>query len=220
MRLHIKTTPNNRLIWFNYQPKITGVIQKWIGVNNQLHGDPALYSFSWLNGGIVEKEGLDFPDGANFFISFHCDLLLKKVMRSILKDPEICFAMKVSDIYIEKDPDLTNRNHFSCASPVFIQRHNENKVIHYTYEDKNAGLFLKELLLRKMDLAGLAKDDSLNISFDLSSPYKKTKVVYYNEIGNKTNLCPVFIDAKAETKLFAWNVGIGNSTGIGFGAIY
>jgi CRISPR/Cas system endoribonuclease Cas6 (RAMP superfamily) len=30
----------------------------------------------------------------------------------------------------------------------------------------------------------------------------------------------VIIEGKPETKLFAWDVGIGNSTGIGFGAIY
>jgi CRISPR/Cas system endoribonuclease Cas6 (RAMP superfamily) len=33
------------------------------------------------------------------------------------------------------------------------------------------------------------------------------------------NWCPIIIKGKPETKLFAWNVGLGNSTGIGFGAI-
>lgn len=220
MRLHIKTTPNQELIWFNYQPKLTGAIQKWIGKNNNIHGNPALYSFSWLNGGKAQEGGLNFPCGARFFISFHDEKLMKKVMKAILEDPEICFGMKVTDINIEEDPDLSNKNRFLCASPIFIQRYNENSSIHYTYEDESAGKFLEETLKHKMQLAGIPEDETLKITFDLSYPNKKTKVIHYKGIGNKVNICPVIIEGKPETKLFAQNVGLGNSTGIGFGAIH
>ena len=220
MRLHIKTTSNDKLIWYNYQSKLTGVIQKWIGAYNEVHGKSALYSFSWLNGGKSQQDGLNFPYGANFFISFYDDLLLKRVMKSILENPEICFGMKVIDISIEENPDLAAKNRFLCGSPIFIQRHNGERSIHYTFENENAGLFLQETLSRKMNLAGLSEDKSLKISFDLTYPNKKTKIIYYKEIGNKISLCPVLIEGKPETKLFAWNVGLGNSTGIGFGAIY
>lgn len=67
--------------------------------------------------------------------------------------------------------------------------------------------------------AGL-EDDTLDIRFDTSYNKKKLKLVRYHGIGNKASICPVIIKAKPETKLFAWNVGLGNSTGIGFGAIY
>lgn len=45
-------------------------------------------------------------------------------------------------------------------------------------------------------------------------------MVTYRGIGNRANMCPVIIDGRPETKAFAWEVGIGNSTGIGFGSIY
>ena len=38
-------------------------------------------------------------------------------------------------------------------------------------------------------------------------------------IENRASICPLIIIAKPETIAFTWNVGIGNSTGIGFGAI-
>ena len=60
----------------------------------------------------------------------------------------------------------------------------------------------------------------LDISFDLTYAKKKIKFINYRGIRNKANLCPVYIKGKPETKAFAWNVGIGNSTGIGFGSIY
>jgi CRISPR-associated endoribonuclease Cas6 len=44
-------------------------------------------------------------------------------------------------------------------------------------------------------------------------------MIIYKGIANKANWCPVIIKGRPETKLFAWNVGLGNSTGIGFGAI-
>jgi CRISPR-associated endoribonuclease Cas6 len=69
-----------------------------------------------------------------------------------------------------------------------------------------------------MKLAGL-EDDTLEIQFDRENPRATTKLINYKEIKNRTNWCPVIIKGKPETKLFAWNVGIGNSTGIGFGAI-
>ena len=41
----------------------------------------------------------------------------------------------------------------------------------------------------------------------------------YNGVENKASWCPVIVEGKPETKAFAWNVGLGNSTGIGLGAI-
>ena len=71
-----------------------------------------------------------------------------------------------------------------------------------------------------MEVAGLPIDESLKIYFDQNYINKKIKYIDYRGVRNKANMCPVFIKGKPETKAFAWNVGIGNSTGIGFGAIY
>jgi CRISPR-associated endoribonuclease Cas6 len=96
----------------------------------------------------------------------------------------------------------------------------DEKDIHYTFENENSGKLLEETLLHKMELAGLPKDETLRIQFDNSSAGAKTKIVDYRGIKSKVNLCPVIIEGKLETKVFTWNVGLGNSTGIGYGAIY
>lgn len=57
-------------------------------------------------------------------------------------------------------------------------------------------------------------------AFVMEYPKKKIKTIYYNGIGNRTSWCPVRIQGKPETKVFAWATGIGNSTGAGFGSIY
>ena len=40
-----------------------------------------------------------------------------------------------------------------------------------------------------------------------------------NGIKNKASICPVIVKGTSEQIAFAWNVGVGNSTGIGFGAL-
>jgi CRISPR-associated endoribonuclease Cas6 len=219
MRIHLHTTPNEQLVSFNYQPKLVGALHKWLGLN-ELHGNPALYSFSWLMNAEASKYGLNYPTGAKLLMSFYDDECLKQVVRSILKDSEMCYGMKVTDVSIEATPDLADRTVFQWASPVFIRRFEGEIDTHYTFEDENAGKFMEETLLHKMKIAGLPGDESLKIRFDISSADKRTKVIDYRGIKNRVNLCPVIMEGKPETKAFAWNVGLGNSTGIGFGAIY
>lgn len=220
MRIHLKTTPSEKHIPFNYQPKLVGVLHKWLG-RNDVHGKLSMHSFSWLQGGDITKDGIDFTAGAGLFISFYDPERIKQVVKTILDDPLMFSGMRVTDVTIEEDRDLSGCEFFKIGSPVFIQRglgNGENK--HYTYEDPEAGKLLEETLRHKMEVAGLPPDDSLEISFAVEYPGRKIKTIYYNGIGNRTSWCPVRIKGKPETKVFAWNVGIGSSTGIGFGSLF
>lgn len=220
MRIHIQTTCNTEKVDFNYQPKLVGVLHKWLG-SNDLHGKISLYSFSWLMNARAINGGLDYPNGATFFISFYENQYLKQIIKAILDDPEMCYGMRVVDVTIEEEPDFSERTLFRTASPIFIHRHNDKENKHYTYEDEESGELMKETLLHKMKLVGLPLDETLQIRFELSAPNKKVKLIDYRGIKNRVSqACPVIIEGKAQTKAFAWCVGVGNSTGIGFGAIY
>jgi CRISPR-associated endoribonuclease Cas6 len=219
MRLHLTTTPNETLVPFNYHPQLVEVLHKWLGIT-QPDGKPALYSFSWLQNAMVSETGLNYPAGAKFFISFHNDESLRQALKSILNDAGICFGMQVTDVTIEENPDLTDKTLFRCANPIFVRNYENGQYIHYTYKDEIAGKLLEKMLARKMELAGLPKDESLKIQFDCSTGAPKTKIIDYKGIENRVNLCPVMIEGRLDTKQFAWNVGLGHSTGIGFGSIY
>ena len=219
MRIHLRTTANTSPVPFNYQQKLVGTIHKWIG-NNSIHDKISLYSFSWLNGGRKVGNALVFSNGASLFISFYDEHIIKQIIKTILDDPEMFCGLTVTDIMIDDEPDLENRERFDCASPIFIKRKIEDGTIkQYNFNDQEANSLLKETLLSKMKEVGL-NDETLEIKFDTSFDKKKLKFIRYHDIGNKASFCPVIIKAKPETKLFAWNVGIGNCTGIGFGAIY
>lgn len=220
MRIHIKTTPNTQIVPYDYQQRLIGVLHKWLGENN-LHDLISLYSYSWLmNGEGKGKDGLSFNKGSEWFISFHDDTYLKKIIDTILKRPEMFSGMTVKEVSIEENPDLTHKELFQLASPILIKRNiTEDFEKHYTFNDEEANALMQETLIHKMKEAGLEEDDTLEIAFDLSYHKRKTKKVNIHGIGNIANFCPVIIKGKPETKLFAWQVGLGRSTGSGFGSL-
>lgn len=221
MRLLIRTTWNNTIVPYDYQQLLIGVLHKWLGINH-LHDVISLYSYSWLMNGKAEgSKGLNFNNGAEWFISFYEDTYLKKIIETIQEYPEMFCGMKVTDVFIQENPDLSDREIFKLASPVLIKRNtNENSGKHYTFNDEEANSLMKETLMHKMKIAGLEEDPTLEIIFDLSYNKRKVKKVNIHGIGNMANYCPVIIKGKPDTKLFAWQVGLGNSTGSGFGSIY
>lgn len=220
MRITLKTKPNTEPVPFEYQQKLVGTIHKWIG-NNEFHDSISLYSFSWLQGAKRVKSALDFPSGASMFISFYNNEVVRAMVRSILEDPDMFCGLRVIDVMLEPTPDLSSRDLFYCASPVFIKRKlPDGSYKHFTYDDPEADKCLMETLRSKMRAAGLAEDETLDVHFDTSYSKKRVKLMHYRGVGNKANICPLFISAKKETKQFAWEVGLGNSTGIGFGTIY
>ena len=222
MRIHLRTTPNSEVVSFEYQRKLVGTLHKWLGSDNDEHGNLSLYSFSWLQNGEKNGDGLTFAEGAHWFISFYDESRIKQIIRSIMNDPEMFSGMRVSNIIIEETPDLSRKSLFYLGSPIFIKKLDEKnwKAKQLTFEDEESNYVMTQTLLHKMRNAGLPVDETLSIRFDLGYTKRKTKLLTYRGVGNRTSMCPILIDGKPETKAFAWNVGIGNSTGIGFGSIY
>jgi len=217
MRIHLKIQTSNKIIPFDHQPLLTGTIHKWLGWNEE-HGKVSLYSFSQLEGGKATPNGLRFERDTTFFFSSHYSELIKKMISGIQADPTLFYGMTVSEIIIQEEPDLSDRNLFFIGSPIFIKRKVGLKVDHIFFDDPRANSCLKETLQTKMSEASI-EDESFEIRFETTYPRTGTKKITYNGVQNRANWCPVIIEGKPETKLFAWNVGLGNSTGIGFGAI-
>lgn len=168
----------------------------------------------------MENNALQFKKGASMFVSFHDSSVIRQIVKSIMSAPEMFCGMTVTDVKIEDAPQVAERELFWCASPIFIKRIlADGSIKHYNYNDDEAGQYMTDTLLTKMKEAGM-EDDTLEIRFDTSYSRKRVKLVRYHGIGNKASLCPIIIKGKEESKLFAWNVGIGSCTGIGFGAIY
>lgn len=218
MRLHFILTPNTQTVPFDYQHFLIGVFHKWMGWNT-IHDEVSLYSLSWLQGAKMVKSGFDFPNGAKWFISFWDEEIGKQLIMSVMKEPDVCCGMKVSEIQMQETPQFGSKERFTAASPIFIRKYDENrKAKHLTVKDNDADKYLTETLKKKLQTAGF--DYEVNVSFDKNYINPKTKLVKINEIENRANFCPIIIEGNPEAVKFAWNVGVGHSTGCGFGALY
>lgn len=220
MRIYLYITPNTYPVPYDHLPVLVGCIHRWLGENNELHGNISLHSFSWLQSGKRVADGLDFKDGAWFYISFYREEQARRLVRGILDHPQIKWGMTVKEIRLQETPLFGNEAVFNCGSPIFIKRLLPNgKVKHYTFEDAEAPECLVETLRMRMAFAGLPEDGTLKIEFT-DTMQGRIKKVNYKSIENKASLCPVHVFGKPETLGFIWNVGLGNSTGIGLGAVY
>lgn len=222
MRIYLRTTSNSSVIPFDYQQKMVGTIHKWLG-NNDIHNKISLYSFSWLLGGkMIKDQGFTFPEGANFFVSFYEDEYLKILIGRILSDPEMFCGLKVTDVIIGNQPDFIEEPQcFKLASPIFIKRaqDRDRNYKFYLYSDEESNMLMTETLKHKMQEAGLLEDETLKVEFDLTYPKKQIKMVTIHGVKSKASMCPVIIHGTPESKLFAWTVGLGNSTGSSFGSL-
>ncbi len=217
MRLHFRLTQNNQIVPFDYQSFLIGTFHKWMGWNT-IHDNLSLYSLSWLQGGKKVKEGLDFPQGARWFISFWDEDTAKKLIQGIMNEPTVCCGMQVNELQIQNTPMFGNRERFVASSPIFIRKYDDNKkAIHLTYKSEDADYYLTETIKTKLKSVNL--DYEVKIGFDRNYFSPKTKLVKINEIQNRATFCPVIIEGDPEAIKFAWNVGVGHSTGCCFGAI-
>ena len=217
MRLHLNLSPNTQTVPFNYQHLLISIFHRWMGWN-EIHNEISLYSLSWLQDGKKVKDGFNFPKGARWFISFWDEELGKQLISSARKRPDVCCGMTVTEIQIQETPNFGGKERFIVSSPIFIRKYDENrKAIHLTYMDEDVDNYLTDTLKKKLKTANL--DYNVKVSFDKSYTNPKTKLVNINGIESRASFCPVIIEGDAEAIRFAWNVGIGHSTGCCFGAI-
>ena len=126
--------------------------------------------------------------------------------------------MIVKEIVLQKTPEFQTGKLFTVNSPVLVRELVEKEQKHILFSELKSDEILTNTLKSKLLKAGL-DDEGVSVFFDRTYPQAKTKLVNYRNIGSKANICPVIIEGTPEQIGFAWNVGVGHSTGIGFGAL-
>lgn len=223
MRVILNLSESKELVPFTYKEQATYFLHNSVPVGN-LHGGVSLYSFSNLRGDAKlspNKEGLSFPYGAQIFYNFHDPKVAQLFIDSVARSPYFGFGMKVTGIRVQQDPEFEYHEDgivFQTTSPVLVKRlgvaYNKHCL---TFEDAESNAILTRILNDKAKAAGIGH--VAKVQFDSSYSRPKTKLIKYKGSINIANSCPVIITGHPEILKFAWNVGVGNSTGIGFGAL-
>jgi CRISPR-associated endoribonuclease Cas6 len=145
--------------------------------------------------------------------------LIQRVVRGVLSDPEIRYGLKVKAIELQETPNFGEKCTFFLQSPVLVKRTlANNEVKFYLPGDPESNQLLTETLKHKLAKAQMDNLD-VRVAFDTTYPNIKTKLINYKGTNNKACYCPVTIEGEPQALSFAWEVGIGNSTGIGFGSL-
>jgi CRISPR-associated endoribonuclease Cas6 len=225
MRLHFVLSPNTQPVPFGYPHFLTGAFHRWLG-NNELHDGLSLYSLGWLQGGKADRGGLQFPRGAQWFMSAPDSQsgahLLETIARSALTSPDVCCGMEVREVAAEATPEFGLRRVFRANSPILVKDKDdsEGKIPHLLWNDPRADELLTKTLRHKLDAAGLG-DHSPGATMRFVRDYRgaKSKLISIKGIQNRANFCPVIVEGAPEVVQFAWNVGAGHLTGSCFGSL-
>ena len=218
MRIYLHLTPNTEPVPFDYQMRLVGAFHKWLG-ENELHDEISLYSLSWLSQGFPRGKGLDFPQGSTFQLSAPSEGLLSALVKGVFNGHEVSWGMSVREVSIQRTPNFGDYQRFLAQSPILIKRKEEGQKHHRYYypADPEANGLLTDTLRQKLQKAGLS--DDATVAFDPAYQKPRIKKVRYRDIDIKATYCPVIVKGDPRAVQFAWEVGVGNSTGIGFGAL-
>jgi len=218
MRLYFELSPNTEPVPWDYQHFLIGTLHKWLG-RNELHDGMSLYSMSWLSNGIRDGTRLKFPKGSTWFVSLHDERTAERLKRSVLMDPSVCCGMNVKTIKLSETPNFSGKYRFKVASPVLVRKFDGQKIKHLIFSDDGCDEVLTQTFVTKLKKANLSHAGA-RVRFDHSFKGARTKLVTINGIMNKASFCPVIVEGNSEAVQFAWNVGVGHSTGCGFGSLH
>ncbi|SHK76608.1 CRISPR-associated endoribonuclease Cas6 [Rhodothermus profundi] len=220
MRLRLFLTPACEPVPFTYPYRLAGVLHRWLG-QNDWHDGLSLYSFGWLQGGRLGKDGLYFPKGAFWTLSFYEGEQVQRVVAGIFREPAVIAGMAVAEVQAVPIPVFGERVVFRVESPVVARRVRADGGRDYlTWADEGADEVLTRVFRRKLTAAGLGHlAPQASMRFDRRYRGAKTKLVRIKGIDHRGSMCPVIVEGPPEAVQFAWLVGAGELTGCGFGAL-
>lgn len=223
MRVKISFSATDKKIPIQNQHLINSYVHKCLGVNNKYHDAKNDYCISQLYGGTLNKEDstLSFNNGGYIVASSLDGEFINTLLMGVLNNQEFIYDMAFNGIEHINEVFYNGWNHFSTLSPFLIRtRISDEKYGFLTLDDIDFESKVKEYLITKLK----AINPNLILSnFDIKIPdikTKKIKKILIKNVINKANQCQIDIYTNKEVAELLYNIGIGMSTGSGFGTIY
>ena len=223
MRIQLKLSPNTQQVPFNHLHELTQRLHRWLGPENALHNGLSLYSFGWLKGGERVGNGLWFPHGASWNVSFHDSEQGIQLAKGILADRNAFFGMQVDKALEMPFPKFNEKQLFLVDGAVVARKTRDDRTKEYLlFDNSEADAVLTRVLRKKMLAAGFSNEETeattAKFSRDSGSKPRKRKITIKG-IDHKGSICPVIVEGTPASSRFAWLVGVGELTGSGFGAL-
>lgn len=218
MRLCLSLSSPKGRVPFEHINEFIGAFHRWVGLDNRIHDEISLYSLGWLSGGKRDGDGLRFPSGASWPLSFCSPSLARQVAKRVIESPDLPYGFSVTGMQIVRPPNFGRSHTFFALSPVLVRCpvEDDRPPDHVHYEDADSEELLTRTLAMKLRELNIESRASMRFS---PSPGARTKLVSIGEQKYRGNLCPVTVDGSPEAVQAAWCFGAGALTGCGFGSL-
>lgn len=207
------------IIPINYQKELNSFIYRTLGDNNVYHDTFSDYSISSIQGGKLndDKKTLIFRTEEDRYpyimVSSENDEFMKTLIINLYKKKYTLFGLEFhllspADFRVEGEWDVIH-----TISPVIVKHNHKRISIDNPYFMDE----LKKHCVEKLKSVGV-EDETFNIKLRKPERAKK-KLIMVGDIFNICTDVSLFVYGKVETRKTLYNLGLGISTGSGFGAV-
>ena len=222
MRIKLLLSATNNELPINNQHIVNSFIHRALGKNNKFHDSKNDYSISSLQGGkwIKNTRNISFKNGGYILITSLNKEFLDNIMIGLYTTP-FYEDIKVNGLEFIDEKFVDGWNYFVTLSPFIIKKYSSKKDYTFnTLNDENFEQLVKNYLINKL----LKINSKLDLSdFNVVIPKHdnhKTVNTMVKNVKNIANSCHINIYTNKKVAELLYNIGIGQSTGCGFGTIY
>lgn len=212
----------NKPIPFSNQKQLNGFNHNVLGQNNKYHDKFSNYSISNIRGGKpnAKKEGLMFEKEPYIQVSSKDTEFINKYLEGLIAvqntDKANFFGLKATrfESYDHK-PSKNGFDVIKTNSPIIIK--DEDGKTKLTCNDANWLKRLIENSKAKLKHEGI-EDDTFNIVAK-NKDNLKSRMLMVGDVFNPCTSAVLTVYGKESTRYALYNMGLGNSTGSGFGSV-
>lgn len=230
MRFLLKFKPNRSPIKSIYNSDINSFIQKVLGTNNKWHGRFSPYSVSAMHGGKLQSDGtIQYPNGGYLIISSDNETFTSNFMFGLMRANRTytVATMPFDSFKVYNANIMSDYSIFHLENVLLPKNKLGEKKDFYTFNDEGINYLdlLLEHSIKKLINNGISEEDAKSLKFESFHPegWKKTfpkyKVLNGIELSHPTSTISLIVRGSVEARRALSNLGFGNSTGYGFGAV-
>lgn len=248
MRIIIRFTKNLEPVSYINQHLVNSYIySKCLKNHRKYHDEKSNYCISGLYGGKLNKETqmLDFPNGAMIVVTSQDSEFITKIMLGAMSNKEFTCGMLFHTIDSVDEKFYNGCNHFATLSPIIFKNYTEYGYKFVVFEDKKFLSKANDNTIKKLNVLDInsfskyitnrIKNKLIKINPDLDLTNFKICAKYHDkhkikkilikhdnikdDVSNYANQIQLDIYCNKNIAEIIYNLGIGQSTGSGFGTI-
>lgn len=199
------------------QNYVNGMIHTILGKDNPYHDNFSNYSVSFLRGGKLTSEGLIYPDGGKLYISSPDETFIETILINIIHNRSLklrdmpLISYEVCDIRVNNKYDV-----IETLSPILLK----TKGKRITFKDNEFITILEQQCISKLTKNGLTHTDLKGFTI---KPFHfenaKVQLPKIKNVVNPSSHVMLVVEGTAKARKMIYEMGLGNSTGCGFGAV-